>query len=200
MADTHNNTSKSLHKKAKELFREKSSDYTEDRVRSPEDTEKLLHELHVHQIELKLQNEELRRAHEQLEAARLRYFELYDLAPVGYITLSENGLILEANLTAATLLGAVRGALVKQPVTRFILKEDQDIYYLYRKNLFDSGQRQACELRMVKTDGSLFRARLDATAANPPRLGSGTALSEVGENVCRVVLTFAKAFEETVFQ
>ena len=93
----------------------------------------MLHELRVHQIELEMQNEELRRAQAELDAARARYFDLYDLAPVGYCTLSEQGLILEANLTAATLLGVARGALVKQPFTRFILKEDQDIYYLHRK-------------------------------------------------------------------
>ena len=92
----------------------------------------------MHQIELEMQNEELRRAQVELDAARARYFDLYDLAPVGYCTVSEEGLILEANLTAATLLGVARGALVKQPLTRFILTEDQDIYYLHRKQLFET--------------------------------------------------------------
>ncbi len=102
----------------------------------------------MHQIELEMQNEELRRPQAELDAARARYFDLYDLAPVGYCTLSEKGLILEANLTAATLLGVARGALVKQPISRFILKEDQDIYYLHRKQLFETGEPQTCELRI----------------------------------------------------
>ena len=83
--------------------------------RSPEATEQVLHELEVHQIELEMQNDELRRTQSELEAARARYFDLYDLAPVGYVTLSETGLILEANLTAAQMLGVDRRALVKQP-------------------------------------------------------------------------------------
>ena len=67
-------------------------------------------------------NEELRRMQEELEGSRARYFDLYDLAPVGYFTLSEQGLILEANLTGAKLLGVARGALVKQPLSRFVLR------------------------------------------------------------------------------
>lgn len=128
---------------------------------SPEETRRVLHELSVHQIELEMQNEELRTAQAELSVARARYFDLYDLAPVGYCTISEEGLILEANLTAASLLDVVRGTLVKQPISRFILKGDQDIYYLYQKQLFDShsassgqaGAIRACELRMVKKTG-----------------------------------------------
>ena len=131
---------------------------------SPEEARRALHELRVHQIELEMQNEELRRAQEELDASRARYFDLYDLAPVGYCTLTEQGLILEANLTAAILLGTSRTALVKQPLTRFILLEDQDIYYRHRKQLFDTGKPQTCELRMVGTDGRQFWAQLQATA------------------------------------
>ena len=135
----------------------------------------MLHELRVHQIELEMQNEELRRAQAELDAARARYFNLYDMAPVGYCTLSEQGLILEANLTAATLLGVARGALVKQPLTRFILPEDQDIYYRHHKQLFESGEPQACELRIVKMDGTAFWVHLAATAA-----GGGGATGKRG--------------------
>ena len=113
---------------------------------SPEETRQTLHELRVHQIELEMQNEELRRAQVELDTARARYFDLYDLAPVGYCTLSEQGLILEANLTAAGLLGVSRGGLVKQPITRFIFKKDQDLYYLHRKQLFETGTPQALSL------------------------------------------------------
>ncbi len=145
----------------------------EKRVKSLEDIESLgseeirrmFHELEVHQIELEIQNEELLRAQAELDASRARYFDLYDLAPVGYVTVSEKGLILEANLTAATLLGVVRGDLVKRPLSKFIFKEDQDIYYWHRRTLFETGAPQTCELRMVRKGAAPFWARLDATTS-----------------------------------
>ena len=132
---------------------------------SLEQIRQLIHELRVHQIELEMQNEELRRAQVELDATRAKYFDLYDLAPVGYMTVSEKGLILEVNLTAANLLDMTRGALAKQPFSRFIHQEDQDIYYHHRKKLFDTGEPQVCEMRMVKSDGEIFWVRLDATMA-----------------------------------
>ncbi|MDP2706156.1 MAG: PAS domain-containing protein [Burkholderiales bacterium] len=89
---------------------------------SREETRQMLHELRVHQIELEMQNEELRESQAALDAVRARYFDLYDLAPVGYCTVSEPGLIMQANLTAASLLGVARSALVKRPLSRFIHK------------------------------------------------------------------------------
>jgi PAS domain S-box-containing protein len=147
--------------------------------RSPEDTTRMLHELRVHQIELEMQNEELRAAQAEIEAGRVRYFDLYDMAPVGYCTVSEQGLILEANLTAATLLGTARGNLVKRPLSHFIVKEDQDIYYLHRKQLFELRKPQEYELRLAKADGTVFWAHLTATAAQ----------AEDGAPVSRVLLS-----------
>lgn len=117
---------------------------------SPAATGQMLHELRVHQIELEMQNEELRESQVALDAARARYFDLYDLAPVGYCTVSGQGMIMHANLAAASLLGITRGALIKRPLSQFIVKADQDIYYLQRKKLLETGEPQSCELRMVK--------------------------------------------------
>jgi PAS domain S-box-containing protein len=141
-----------------------------------------LQELRVHQIELEMQNEELRRAQCELEAARERYFDLYDLAPVGYVTLSESGLILEGNLTAATLLGVARGVLVKRAFAQFIHSEDQELYYRHRQQLLATavpaaaGKTTECELRLRRHDGTAFRARLDATVAPA---GDGTRVSRI---------------------
>ncbi len=158
---------------------------------APAETRRLLHELEVHQIELEVQNEELRRAQEELEESRARYFDLYDLAPVGYLTLSEQGLILEANLTAAKLLGAEKSQLVKKPVTRFIVREDQGIYYLHRQKLFETRARQVWELRMVRKGGIPFWVNLEAIALP----GNDDA------TVCRAALsdiTARKRAEETL--
>jgi PAS domain S-box-containing protein len=125
--------------------------------------QQMLHELRVHQIELEMQNEELRQSHITLDNARVRYFDLYDMAPIGYLTLSEQSLILQANLTASSMLGIARTALIKQPISRIILWEDRDIFYLNRKRLLESGKAQSFELRTVKNDGSQFWASLVIT-------------------------------------
>ena len=132
---------------------------------SPEETRAILHDLRVHQIELELQNEELRRLQLSLDAERARYFDLYNLAPVGYCAVNKKGLILQANLAAATLLGEGRRELVGRPITRHILKEDQDVFYLNRKLIFESGEPRAFELRMVKHDSTLFWAHLTVAVA-----------------------------------
>jgi PAS domain-containing protein len=106
---------------AEEIIREKSPQISENLdPLSSEEQRKLLHELQVYQIELEMQNESLRQTQEELESSRVRYFNLYDLAPVGYFTISEKGLILEANLTASSLLGVDKSTLVKKPITCFI--------------------------------------------------------------------------------
>ncbi len=139
----------------------------------------VLHDLRVHQIELEMQNEELNRAQAALEASHARYFDLYDRAPVGYFTISETGLILEANLTGAQLLGAERSDLVNRPFTRFIIGEDQDIYYVHWKRGFETDVPQKCELRMVKNNGTTCWMHLEA----------GIALSDSGVRVSRVIVS-----------
>lgn len=127
-------------------------------------TEQLMHDLQVHQVELQLQNEELRRAQLALELSHARYFDLYDLAPVGYLTVAASGLIVEANLNAATLLGMARSALVKWPLSRFIVKAHQDSFYQCRRQLLETGQAQSCELQVLRGDGVTLWVRLIVSA------------------------------------
>ena len=126
----------------------------------------VLHELGVHQFELELQNEELRRAQLALDASRARYFDLYDLAPVGYVSIGEAGLILEANLRFSVLVGIPRAELIDHPLTRYICADDQDIFYRRKRKLFATGERQSCDLRMKRADGTTFWARIEATRAS----------------------------------
>ncbi len=152
--DQHQDDSAGLRRRAEVLWRKQSADRRNTSHHGAdiplEEALNLLHELEVHQIELEMQNEELRSTQDELAVSHARYFDLYDLAPVGYLTLSEKGLILEANLAAANLLGLERSQFVNQPVTRFIVPDDQDIYYLQRKRLSATLQPQVCELRMLR--------------------------------------------------
>jgi PAS domain S-box-containing protein len=146
---------------------------------SPEQIRRLGHELQVYQLELEMQNEELLRTQVELDAARDKYFDLYDLAPLGYFTISEKGLILEGNLTGAKLLGMERHTLASQPFAGFIHPEDQDIYYHHRRRLFEMAAPQVCEVRMLRRDGSHFWAGLEATIAQDAD----------GEPACRLTMT-----------
>ena len=126
----------------------------------PEEIQKTVHDLRVYQSELEMQNEELRKTQEQLEVEKERYFNLYDLAPVGYITISEVGQILEINLTAATMLGQPRGMLINTYFTQFIPKEYQDIYYLQCKQNPVSREPSICELQLIGQGGLAFWVHL----------------------------------------
>lgn len=132
---------------------------------SPQAMSEVLEDLHLHQIELELQNHELRRTHAELEAAQERYFDFYNLAPVGYLTVSEQALILKANLTAATLLGPPRSLLIGKALPAFMPSPDADRYYLLGKQAFASGSAQSCELRLVKAGEAEAWISLQAIAA-----------------------------------
>ena len=149
----------------------------------PEDTRHMLHELRVHQIELELQNEELRRTSVELDALRALYFDFYDIAPVGYCTLDTQGKILQANLTAATLLGVARSALQDAPLTRFICADHQDSWYLHRRRLADSDGAVAFDLQLVRQPDTTFWAHFEGAAVPGPGgvRGIRLVLSDISE-------------------
>jgi len=177
MADTPIESARQLRERAEKKVREAEETVLE--VVSVEAAKQLLHELRVHQVELEMQNEELRRSQQDLEASCSRYFEFYNLAPVGYLTLNEQGSIREANLTCATLLGVARELLIERPFSVFIFPDDQDRYYLYRKQILEAKLEPViCELRMVRADGSFFWAKLQTTPV----------MEIDGEAGCRMVI------------
>lgn len=119
-----------------------------------------LRELQVHQIALELQHEELQRTKADLTEARQRNGGLYDLAPVGYCTLDAQGLILQANLAAAGLLGVAREHLIQQPISRFILSEERDIHLHCASRLPEASKPLSCDVRVLKADGTFFWAHI----------------------------------------
>ena len=143
----------------------------------PADPLALLEELRIHQIELQMQNEELRRVQTELETSRALFFDLYDLAPVGYVTVDQAGIILQANLRAATLFALTRSALAGRKFSQFIAAPDQDKYYLARNLLLHKSEPHVCELRMVRPESAPFWARLEMSREQ-----------ESSPNVCRIVI------------
>ena len=130
---------------------------------SLEETRTVLRELREHKIELETQNEELQRTQLKLKTSLERYSDFYDFAPVGYLTLTPHGLILEVNLTLAAQLGVEKENLISQPFTLFILPADQDQFYLHNKQIFAAGEAAACELRLIKKGGGQFWVRMEST-------------------------------------
>jgi two-component system cell cycle sensor histidine kinase/response regulator CckA len=129
---------------------------------SPEETVKLLHELQTHQIELEMQNDELRNAQLGLIAARDRYSDLYDFAPLGYLTTDQAGRILEANLTLVDLLGLDRQAILQRQFTSVVTPEDQDTYYRHTRQALAATCRSTCQLRLLRENAPPFWAELDS--------------------------------------
>jgi PAS domain S-box-containing protein len=125
----------------------------------------LLEQFRIQQIELEMQNDELRRIQADLEASRSRYFDLYHLAPVGYITLNDSGWIIESNLRAAALFGVDHLTLNKRNFSRSVANTDTDVYHLSHRRLLRSGTPQVCELRLKRHNGSIFWGRLEMSLA-----------------------------------
>ncbi len=121
----------------------------------------LLHELQVHQVELEMQNEALRAAQGELEASRDRYVDLYDFAPVGYLTLNANGMIEELNLTAATLLGVERKALLQRRFASLFVPEDRNRWLTLFLAVMKQGEKNSVEMSLSRRDGKVFPALLD---------------------------------------
>ncbi|MDK9714608.1 MAG: PAS domain S-box protein [Sulfuritalea sp.] len=122
----------------------------------------LLHELQVHQIELEMQNETLRQSQIALEESRDRYVDFYDFAPVGYLTLNEQGLITELNLAGAEILGAARSKLVRSRFSPSVAPEHRDRWHQHFTNTLHNQSKLRCELELVRPDG----ARVDVLVSS----------------------------------
>ena len=144
--------------------------------RGPErSAEELVHELQVHQIELEMQNETLRQAQVDVEQSRDRYFDLYELAPVGYLTLTEAGQIAEINLTGTALLHEERAGVLHRPFAQFVAGANRDGWQQLVAQALNEGTEQTCELLLERGDGTAFDARLDCSTDRRTRRGTKVA-------------------------
>ena len=137
-----------------------SEDQISLHTHSSEEIQKMLYELQVHHSELERQNDALRMSLARTEAELARYFNHYNLAPVGYCIISEKGITLEANATITTMLGVNRQTMINEPFSAFILREDKDIYYRLLKEALTNEKVLPCEFRMITSDKTTFWASL----------------------------------------
>ncbi len=174
---------KKLRRRAEELL---SKEYAGQPESSDVDTQKLIHELRVYQVELEMQNDELRQAQAELAQSRDRYLELYDFAPIGYFTLDKKGLIKEVNLAGAELLGLARARLIRQRFSRFIAPGSQDTFYFHRKRVLASEDRQVCELVLVNRNSAQFHAQLQTVSVDDGKHSSNQLYIAVSDITARV--------------
>ena len=153
--------------------------------------EELIHELQIHLIELEVQNETLRQYSTTLEESRDRWTNFYDLAPIGYLTLSSQGLIVDINLTGADFLGEERSGLLRRRFAKLVAPDDRDNWHRYFVTVMRSDCKQICELGITQRDGSLLYVQFNSIRL----LKEGSAIE------VRIVLTditFRKQAEESL--
>ena len=143
--------------------------------------EELLYELQVHQVELEMQNDELRKAHVALEESRDRYIDLYDYAPVGYLLLTRDGLIEEINLTASKLLRESRRKLLNRHrrFAAFVIPTDADRWHLFFTGIMKRNERKSIELTLRRCDDTEFPAQLDCLCADSTLRITLTDITEI---------------------
>ncbi|MFA6291157.1 MAG: ATP-binding protein [Victivallales bacterium] len=165
---------KSLRQRALEMMHKNPQAITD---LTKKEIAELVQELGIYQIELEMQNEELRRAQAELESSNQKYSDLYDFAPVGYFILNKDGVILDANLTGTTLLGVEKSRMIGKHLSNYVNKDEQDRYFLFRRRTLESNARQTCEIKLKTGKGGI-----DA------QLFAETVKDHVGDVQCRIAI------------
>ncbi len=182
--DNKNTSADEMRRRAEAIVSEKLAALSDTRTLSSEELRNLVHEIQVHQVELGMRNEALREAQLALQVEHDKYIDLYDYAPVGYLTADNKGIIHEANLTATHLLGVDRVSFIGKPISHFIFNEDLDTFYLKLQQVFATQEKLICELRFVKENGDQFYAQLEGVAVEDKEGRSTSArliLSDITE-------------------
>ena len=153
-----------LRRQAEERLQRRTSDATA--VLSADEMQRLLHELQVHQIELEMQNEALRESRAQLESATARYADLYDFAPVGYVTLDPQGVITNMNLNGARLLGSERARLQRRRFGSFVVESNRSVFNACLAQVFTTGAKHTCEVELVSKDQPAQTVQIEASLSS----------------------------------
>jgi PAS domain-containing protein len=152
-------------RKEAELFLSNKDLSYKDKI-AEDDIKKLFQELQVHQIELEMQNDELRRANEELEIERLRFSGIYDLAPVGYFIMDMAGKVEDVNITGAALLGRQKSRIINFKLQSFIMPECIDEFYIFLNNLNTTNTQLNCQLKFFKDDAVVIDAQVEGITIN----------------------------------
>jgi PAS domain S-box-containing protein len=159
---TEDTSSRALRQRAEELIQAIPDNIMPSQSR---EIRELVHELNVHQVELEMQNEELRQAEDRLSALNSAYRSLFDDAPVGYLVCDAEGMILDANAAAARLLGRPRKALLKTGFSRYCTENSRDAYYLHRVKVLEGRQPEGTELQLKDVEGELVDVLLESAVS-----------------------------------
>ncbi|NVO18493.1 MAG: response regulator [Bacteroidetes bacterium] len=162
-----NNNSMHLRKKAEHLLQQRG---IADHSLYAKDLESLIEELNIYQIELEHQNEELRKAQNELEIIKNRYADMFNTAPIGYFVIQKDYVILDVNVTGCTLLACDYSQLKRHSITRFIQTEYQDTFYFHLRQTLLQKLPQSCDIKMLRNQGQSFYARL--ISVKDPSLGT----------------------------
>ena len=179
------------HRLYKKELRDKAVDFINKNTAAikeipPEEVKRLIEDLQIHQVELEMQNEELRRIQVELAESRDAYQELYEFAPVGYFSFDKKAFIQDLNLTGADLMGCERSKMLGLRFTAFISPDSQDDFYFHCNKLFETESHQTCELKLKRQNGEIFYAKLDSVAIKDKEKNSNQIRTAVSDITARI--------------
>lgn len=148
-----------LRRKAEKLLSKKG--IKGKQILSHADALEIVHELQVHQIELEMQNEELRRTQQEAEESRNKYTDLYDFAPIGYFTFDKDGTVMDSNLAGAAILGVEKCGMVNRRFQIYVAHDSLNIFNTFCKRVFETDTRQTCEIKLMKNMAQIIYAQIE---------------------------------------
>lgn len=147
----------------------------------PDELNRLVHELQVHQIELEMQNDELRKAQVEVEESRHRYSDLYDFAPVGYATLDGKGVIEEINLTGSRIIGRERSILIGSPFSALVARQDLKAFFGHIRRSLETEELTTTEVALAATGGVMPVQLTSVPVSHEGQIKLRTVISDISE-------------------